>query len=97
LARVIYSQQAVRDFERIIELSLQAFPSHVSSVVEDIREAVSILERHPLIGRRRDAKRRELVISKGRFGHVAMYRYDVTHDAGFVLRIRHQREAGFTS
>jgi plasmid stabilization system protein ParE len=95
LAPVIYSGQAVLDFERTIELSLKAYPSYVKSVLEDINEAVSILERHPLIGRRRDATRRELVISKSRFGYVAMYRYDVANVMVFVLRIRHQREAGF--
>jgi plasmid stabilization system protein ParE len=36
-----------------------------------------------------------LVISRGRSGYVAMYRYDAARDIVFVLRIRHQREAGF--
>ena len=55
-----------------------------------------MLEEHPLIGRKRDALRRELVISRGRSGYVAMYRFDSANDIVLVLRIRHQREAGFT-
>jgi addiction module RelE/StbE family toxin len=95
LARVIYSEEALRDFERIIEFSLRSTPASPSRVVERIRDAIAMLEEHPLIGRKRDALRRELVISRGRSGYVAMYRFDSTKDIVFVLRIRHQREAGF--
>jgi len=96
LARVIYSQEALHDFEQIIEFSLRAAPDSPSGVVERIRDAIAILAEHPLIGRKRDALRRELVISRGRSGYVAMYRFDPAKDSVFVLRIRHQREAGFT-
>jgi addiction module RelE/StbE family toxin len=96
LARIIYAEEALRDFERIIEFSLTAAPALPSGVVERIRDAITILEEHPLIGRKRDALRRELVISRGRSGYVALYRFDSAKDTVFVLRIRHQREAGFT-
>ena len=96
MARIIYSQEAIRDFERFIEFALGTAPEHAGGLVEIIKGAVSILEHHPLIGRKRDQHRRELVISRGRSGYVAMYRYDPARDIVFVLRIRHQREAGFT-
>jgi toxin ParE1/3/4 len=38
---------------------------------------------------------RELLISRGRSGHIALYRYDPGADAVLVLRVRHQREGGF--
>ena len=38
---------------------------------------------------------RELVISFGESGYVALYRHDMTDDAVYVLAFRHQREAGY--
>jgi plasmid stabilization system protein ParE len=96
LARIIYSEEALRDFERIVEFSLTAARASSTDLIERIRDAITMLSEHPLIGRKRDALRRELVISRGRAGFVAMYRYDALNDRIFVLRIRHQREAGFT-
>jgi plasmid stabilization system protein ParE len=39
---------------------------------------------------------RVLVISRGRSGYLALYRYDEARDRVLVLTIRHQREAGYT-
>ncbi len=96
MAQVIYSDEAFTDFERIIEFLLETSPSSASDIVASIQSAILILAEHPLIGRKRDLYRRELVISQGRLGYVAMYRYDLAYDVVRVLRIRHQREAGFT-
>ncbi|HTT39442.1 MAG TPA: type II toxin-antitoxin system RelE/ParE family toxin [Burkholderiales bacterium] len=96
MAKVIYSEEALRDFERIIEFSLGASSGSPGGVVEQIRDAIAMLAEHPLIGRKRDSLRRELVISRGRSGYVAMYRFDPAQDAVPVLRIRHHREAGFS-
>lgn len=63
--------------------------------LEDITEAVEILAAHPLIGRRVEAEIRELVISRGQTGYLALYCFDVVSDAIRILRIRHQREAGY--
>jgi plasmid stabilization system protein ParE len=95
LAQVVYSPEALADFGRIIEFLLEVTPQTAEESVERIRHAVTILSAHPLIGRKRDALRRELVISQGRFGYVALYRYDPVRDQVFVLRLRYQREAGF--
>jgi plasmid stabilization system protein ParE len=95
LAQVIYSDEAFADFERIIEFLLETSPSSASDIVASIQSAILILAEHPLIGRKRDLYRRELVISQGRLGYVAMYRYDLAYDVVRVLRLRHQREAGF--
>jgi addiction module RelE/StbE family toxin len=96
LARITYSEEALRDFERIIEFSLSATTTLSADVIERIRNAIAMLAEHPLIGRKRDSLRRELVISHGRSGFVAMYRFDAAKNRVFVLRIRHQREAGFS-
>ena len=38
---------------------------------------------------------RELVISHGATGYLALYRFDAARALVRILRIRHQREAGF--
>jgi plasmid stabilization system protein ParE len=95
LAQIIYSDDAFADFERIIEFLLEASPSSASEIVANIQSAILILADHPMIGRKRDAFRRELIISYGHSGYVAMYRYDAAYDMVRILRIKHQREAGF--
>ena len=62
--------------------------------VELIEEAVSLLQRHPLIGRPAEHRLRELVISRGRTGYVALYSFEEVRDCVLILTIRHQREAG---
>jgi plasmid stabilization system protein ParE len=53
------------------------------------------LKDHPLIGRPVEADLRELLISRGRTGYIALYRYNPANDVVLVLRIRHQRELHF--
>jgi plasmid stabilization system protein ParE len=62
-----------------------------------IVDAVMILERHPYIGRPVRGRLRELVISYGRTGYVALYRVAARGDHAEILAIRHQREAGYRS
>lgn len=62
-----------------------------------ISEAVLILGNHPLVGRPAEQGMRELVISRGRSGYLALYSYEEDCDAVLILAIRHQREAGYVS
>jgi plasmid stabilization system protein ParE len=96
MAQVIYSDEALADFERIIEFLLEASPESAVQTLVNIRSAVGILEAHPLIGRRIDGHIRELVISQRATGYLALYRFDAAFDVVRILRIRHQREAGYT-
>ena len=95
MARVVYSDAAFRDFDRIIDLLLASSPESAGAALRQIQTAVSILSAHPRIGRRVDLHRRELVISHGATGYVALYRHDTRPDVVRILRIRHQREAGY--
>lgn len=56
---------------------------------------LQILQDHPLIGRFAELGYRELLISRGRTGHVALYRFDAATDIALVLTLRHQRETGY--
>jgi plasmid stabilization system protein ParE len=95
VAKVIYSDEALADLERIIEFLLESSPAAAAAALSQIRSAVTILEAHPRVGRRIDAHRRELVITYGAAGYLALYRHDVPLDVVRVLRVRHQREAGY--
>ncbi|HET9651048.1 MAG TPA: type II toxin-antitoxin system RelE/ParE family toxin [Usitatibacter sp.] len=53
------------------------------------------MAQHPLAGRKVDATQREMVISRGRTGYIALYSYDDERDVVLIQAIRHQREAGF--
>jgi addiction module RelE/StbE family toxin len=97
MAQVIYSDEALADFERIIEFLLESAPESAMQTLVNIRSAVGILEAHPLIGRRIDGHIRELVISQRATGYLALYRFDAAFDVVRILRIRHQREAGYTT
>lgn len=69
--------------------------SSARAQVEAVCEAVAILGHHPLIGRGVKHGFRELVISRGKTGFVALYRFAPRDDRVTVLRIRHQRELGY--
>ena len=79
----------------IFEFLAEADPGRTVAHVEIIVDAIAILERHPLIGRRADAKLRELVVGKGTRCHVVLYAYDATADRVMVLTVRHASQAGY--
>src|ERR1700737_1673287 len=97
MAQIVYSVGALADFERIIEFLLKTSPEAAIQTLMIIRSAVIILEAHPLIGRRIAHHIRERVISHGATGSLPLYRFDAAFDVIRILRIRHQREAGYST
>lgn len=95
MAQVIYSNEAFADFERIIDFLLETSPQAAAQALDNIGSAIGILEAHPFIGRRVDDQIRELVISRGATGYVALYLFDPSYDVVRILRVRPQREAGY--
>lgn len=96
MAQVIYAHRALADLERLTDFLLASDPRAAGSTAELIIEAVSVLAHHPLIGRSTDEDLRELVISRGKSGYVALYSHELVEDVVLILSIRHQREAGST-
>lgn len=94
MSRIVYARRALKDVDRLAEFITEADPSAAAETIAIIRDGISIVERYPLIGRPAELGLRELVISRGRSGYVALYRYDIARDEVMVLGIRHQREAG---
>ena len=97
MARLIYAERALTDLDRLTDFLLQAEPVAAAETIAPITEAVQILENHPLIGRTAESELRELVISRGKSGYLALYSYEQNEDAVLILSIRHQREAGYIS
>jgi plasmid stabilization system protein ParE len=95
VARVVYSAAALEDLERLVDFLLESSPTAAAGALEQIRSAVEVLSAHPRIGRRVRSQLRELVISHGATGYLALYRFDAARALVRILRIRHQREAGF--
>lgn len=97
MARLIYSARAFADLDRLTDFLLGIDPVAAGKTFALIAEAVTILERHPLMGRPVEDQLRELIISRGNTGYVALYSYEAAHDAILILAIRHQRESGFSA
>jgi addiction module RelE/StbE family toxin len=95
LAELIYSGQALSDLDRLTDFLLEADPASAPDTAALIIEAVEVLANHPLIGRPVEDGLRELIISHGRSGYVALYSYEEAEDTVLLLAIRHQREAGY--
>ncbi len=97
MARLIYSARALDDLERVTDFLVDTDPAAAAVTVDLIAEAVAILAHHPLIGRPAEHGLRELVISRGRTGYVALYSFETAQDCILILAVRHQREAGYWS
>ena len=95
MPKVHFTEQALSDLERIFQFLEQEALHFAKMTGKEITDATSILQRHPLIGRPAPHNLRELVISKGRSGYVALYRFLPSKDRIEILAIRHQRECGF--
>ena len=95
MATVVYSARSLRHIERAFQSLRDENPGAALDTVAAIQSAVDHLAFHPLLGRRVDGELRELIISYGKTGYTALYRFVVPHDEARVLALRHQRELGF--
>jgi plasmid stabilization system protein ParE len=96
VARLEIAARADADLDRLFEFLADQDPAAALAVKEIIFEGLGILQRHPLIGRAAEHDFRELVISRGKSGYVALYQYFEAEDVVLVVAVRHQREAGFS-
>lgn len=96
---IVFDSGALDDLERIFEFNAQGDPAMALDHVEVVRSAIAILDAHPEIGRLagRGSTLRELVISRGKTGYIALYEYSPIEKLIRVVAIRHQREVGYRS
>ena len=93
MTALVYTPQALDDLERPEDFLLEVDAPAARKTIPLIISAIETLRLHPNIGRRRGSHVRELVISRGKTGYIALYRYDEIRDVARILAIRHQREA----
>ena len=96
MTRWLVSLDAADDLEALVDFLVSDMPEHAVRTVDLIMDALNILQDHPNIGRPLQLPLRELVISRGRTGYVALYEYDAQANVVVVLAIRHQRQAGYS-
>lgn len=96
---IVVDVGALNDLEPVFEVNAQRDPLTAIDHVEVVRSAVAILDAHPEIGQPagRNSTLRELVISQGNTGYIALYEYSPIEKLVRVVAIRHQREAGYRS
>jgi plasmid stabilization system protein ParE len=95
VAQVVYSQNALENIERAFEFLAENDPHAAAAAIGAIHGSIAMLSSHPLIGRGMDGALRELVISYGKTGYVALYRFRPERDEVRILAIRHQRELDY--
>jgi plasmid stabilization system protein ParE len=95
VATVVYSLRALAD----IESALSRFgvdPHSAVRAATAIQSAIDNLAAHPFIGRRVEGELRELIVSSGATGYVALYRFLIGDDELRILTLTSQRDLGFT-
>lgn len=97
MTRLVLSPGAFGDIDRLADFLLSSDPGAAARTGGILIAGLQILKDHPLIGRQAELGFRELLISRGRTGYVALYEFDVAKDIVIVHAIRHQREEGYPS
>ncbi len=95
MTRIVLSGQVRTDFDRIFDFLFKYASESAAERISAIVKAIDVLATSPLIGRPVAFGQRELVISCGAGGYLALYRYDPPSDTVIVLAVRSQRERDY--
>ena len=95
MTRLVLSPTAFQDIDRLTDFLLESDPVAAGDTTPLLISGLRVPQQHPLIGRPVERDYRELIISRGDTGYVALYQFDIENDLVMVLTIRHQREAGY--
>ncbi|MDD2740949.1 MAG: type II toxin-antitoxin system RelE/ParE family toxin [Rhodocyclaceae bacterium] len=95
MTRWLLAPEAADNLDRLTEFLQETAPNMAVETVDLILDALGVLARHPRMGRPVRSGLRELVISCGRTGYLALYSHDEQADIALVLAIRHQREQDY--
>jgi plasmid stabilization system protein ParE len=95
VAQVVHSASVLADLQSTLKLKHSESVEAAGAASAALRSGIENLAAHPLTGRRIEGDLRELVISYGATGYIALYRFDIQQDQVRVLALRHQREIGY--
>lgn len=99
MPQVIISESARQDLQRLQDFLKTKNALAAKKVAERLISAIRMLQIMPDIGRpvaHLPLEFQELVIEFGSSGYVMLYRYDEYTDNLVILKIKHQREAGYS-
>jgi plasmid stabilization system protein ParE len=95
MASVKITQRVLADLERLFDFIAAEDPQRAREQILSARKAFELLAEHPQLGRAAELGRRELILSRGRYGYIAKYRWLPAEDIVLILAVRHQLEAGY--
>ncbi len=95
MTQLRFTREALADLDRFTDFLVESDPDGAEATVDIIVNAVEVLRRHPYIGRPIEHGLRELIISRGRTGYIALYKFFPRRDEVVIARLRHQLEAGY--
>lgn len=95
MAQIVLTPRFRDDLDRVFEFLFDHSQHTALARVEEIVAALQLLKSSPLIGRPAADDVRELVISVGASGYVALYAYAAEEDLVRVVALRSQRERGY--
>jgi plasmid stabilization system protein ParE len=95
MPRLVFAPRALDDLDRLTDFLLGQSPESAAATAPIIVSALQALKLHPLLGHPVEYRVREMLISRGRTGYVALYEYGPATDTVLVLALKHQREVGF--
>jgi len=93
--RLHFSPAAQHDLVRLEDFLWQAGDPLGEGLFAFVLDGLRVLTHQPGIGRPIEGGLRELIIRRGHSGYLARYQFDIERPLVRVLRIRHQREAGY--
>lgn len=97
MPRVVTTRNAVAGLQRCRRFLDDKAPEAAYRASQVIADQFQALQSHPDMGRPLpdQPELRELLISFGDSGYVALYRYEPAADVVYILAFRHQKEAGY--
>ena len=96
MIKIVYHDKAREDIMRLVDFLMESDVDAALATLGIIGDGVLVLKNHPEIGRPTGSDvLRELVISRGRTGYIALYEFDQLRELVIILRVKHQREDAF--
>ena len=96
MPRLIWSQHALLDMQRLQRFLAEKSPDAAKRAVAAIRQGVKTLALQPGVGRPVEDMApgyREWMIDFGNSGYIALYHFD--GQTAVILALRHQKEIGY--
>lgn len=95
MTKINYSSEFWDDLSRLTDFLILQNSNAALATYDIIMHGITLLKTHPEIGRLTPiSDLRELIISRGNTGYIALYCYDELLDVVMVLNIWHQRAIG---